>query len=217
LSKVGGKMKKYIPFILLVLFISLNCATANLLKNPIKYEGTQRPNKSKHIAVITLFQYESGNDHDVSQEAVSSLRHSLKAALENTAVFKEVHLEKNKVKYPRGTIFFDIKMNAKEVGKFNWWITWPAVYPMCAYWPLQMKSGQVVVDLNAKVFDVNGKVTSIHVSHSIKYDITFYGFFRTSPIKKAAEITYLKLLEKFRARVISYKNPALVKSIKEGM
>lgn len=77
-----------------------------------------------------------------------------------------------------GTLRMKIIATPKENHKFNWLITWPAIYPCIGYWPIQHKTGEVGVNLKCEVYDNDGELLArIDEEHTEKYEVQIYGFY----------------------------------------
>ncbi len=183
--------------ILIITAAFATACTANLKMDNLKIDKSLKPGKAGKAAVISSLNYYSGNsgtftgDEDAQTKA---LKKSIANAIYNSGSFEEVAVteeEAKQIKNRKNIIYMDIKVYAIENGSFNWWLAWPGVYPLPAYWPLQPKEGGVAVNIEASASNDSGHIKTIKSYGSDNYDIDFYGFFRTSPIERAAEKAFL--------------------------
>ena len=96
-------------------------------------------------------------------------------------------------------------MFPRERHKYNWWVTWPAVYPAPLYWPFQRKTGTVSVSLECDFYDNQGRfITRMTADHEEVYRVAFYGFFRTGSaedkLRRSYEIVLDRIAEEIRLR-----------------
>ncbi len=175
--------------------LSASC-TANLLAGRPRLEATGRPSESAAIGRVARVQFRSSNGASPTNRRLRSLKNALRYALLNSNRFSRVRFRESPGLHPAGhTTDFEFKIRAEEDGNFDWRISWPAVYPMTLYWPLQMKSGKVKVTLEADAYRGSQKVFSKAFSAEREYAITFYGFFRTSPIERESRAALEEALE----------------------
>jgi len=208
-------MKKKHIILTLVLWLTVINCTANLLNQNVIVRKSQKLPSSNNSAVLSSFQFFSGNAPSLKlfrNEYQQSLKNSIVSSIYNSGLFNKVLVKDNRAKEidQSNTFFFDVRFSIFENSSFNWWSTWPAVYPLPGYWPVQSKSGSVKVIVDVNVFKGKSMLKPIHLEENLPFDITFYGFYRTSPIEKIAEKLYYNSLSslsmKIRKRKKEYNN-----------
>lgn len=94
----------------------------------------------------------------------------------------------------------------KESHHFNWWLSWPAIYPMPLYWPFQPKKGEASVSISSHVYDHTGKrVAQFDADDSQPFSVTFYGFFRNGKAVSALRSCYKSAFEKITNQLTTDK------------
>ncbi len=216
-------MKHFIAGILFVLICAWGCS-ANLMLTHMRVDRSIRPSKTGTIAVIASLNYWSGNQGVFSTDDENKtlrMKEAIANLFYNTGLFDDVVYsagaaknliqEKNKK-----LLFFDIVIFTTEIGSFNWWITWPAVYPMPAYWPIQKKTGTVSVNIEITASDAEHTIGTVNSYGSERYSITFYGFFRTSIIERAAEKAFMDAGSQLKAHLARIQaSPTVGKAVSQ--
>lgn len=90
----------------------------------------------------------------------------------------------------------DIFINPKFDDTYDYWWTWPAIYPMVGYWPVQIRKAKYDVYINYTISKGNKEITKGSVMESGRDEVTFYGFYRTSSMERMIEVTNLMAMEK---------------------
>lgn len=183
--------------ILIISAAFATACTANLKMDNLKIDKSLKPGKEGRTAVVSSLNYYSGNSGTFTgneDEQNVKLKKTVASAIYNSGAFENVAVTEEdltRIKNKKNIVYLDMKVYAIENGKFNWWIAWPGIYPCCAYWPFQPKEGGVAVNIEVTVSDDSKQKKTFKAYGSDNYDITFYGFFRTSPIERAAEKAFL--------------------------
>jgi hypothetical protein len=146
-------------------------------------------------AVLYLGRFEvksTGSDHLYEQSLKKSLGYYL-AARRAFPVISE--LPDTPDKLSAEFLILDGEVTISFSDDYNWWVTWPAVYPMTGYWPLQIRRADLTVD---SAFTLSGKTGQTYRSFTSKkqasHEVFFYGFFRTSPIEATFQQTMAEVL-----------------------
>jgi len=131
------------------------------------------------------------------QYLADAWRASLLSIIKSRRVFNTVQvLPKNREDLPSEYLILDLEVRPHLDDSYNWWVTWPAVYPMVAYWPVQIRKGTYQIELKFRVLDQSGQqVLADRIKQESEQTVYFYGFFRTSPIEKMIETTNLEAME----------------------
>jgi len=193
-------MKKNI--ILLLISIILSGCSANLLNQRIDFEQPlyKNPDDNK-LAVISRFRLDlSGSDVIPSHKR--SLEAAIADAIYSTGMYQKV-LHGNDTYNGENTRVdqFEIEVIARDMGKYNWFLSWPAIYPMTLYWPIQPYSGIVQVEFKIS-FENNEYTTSHIISNEKQHGVTFYGFFRKSDVENKIIPLYYTGLDQLRDFVL---------------
>lgn len=192
-------MKKCIRGMLVIMLFAWGC-TANLMLTNMRVDRSIRPAKTGKIAVISSINYWSGNQGVFGRDddaQVAKMKETIAYIVYNTGLFDDVMYTKEGVKSIQNEkgkkiLYLDAVVYTTEIGAFNWWVSWCAVYPMPAYWPIQRKTGTVSVNIEITVSDEARTLATINSFGAHEYTITFYGFFRTAPIERAAEKAFME-------------------------
>lgn len=196
-------MKKTGIILVIIAALATGC-TANLKMDNLKIDRSLKPGKEGKAAVISSLNYYSGNSGTFSgneDEQTRELKKAIANAIYNSGSFEEVAATEDEargLKNKKNIVYIDMKVYAIENGEFNWWIAWPGVYPMPAYWPIQPKEGAVAVNIEVSASDSGRVLKQFKGYGSDKYDIDLYGFFRTSPIERAAEKAFLGAVDQIQ-------------------
>jgi TolB-like protein len=93
-----------------------------------------------------------------------------------------------------------VNMDVSLSRSFNWWLAWPAVYPMPAYWPIQPYNakGTITLHANGKVQGRNLDFTS---SRTVSHNQFFYGFFIRNPMEQQLSQAYDQMFMELRDKV----------------
>ncbi|MFP4548277.1 MAG: DUF2380 domain-containing protein [Fidelibacterota bacterium] len=193
-------MKKNI-FLFLIIVILTGCS-ANLLNQRIDFEQPlyKQPDNRK-LAVISRFRLDlSGSE--VIPSYKKSLEEAIADAIYSTGMYQKVlygddtyngeNMEVDK---------FQVKVIARDMGHYNWFFAWPAIYPMTLTWPIQPYSGIVQVEL--KISFKNDEYQTSHIiSNEKQHGVTFYGFFRKSDVENKIIPLYYTGLDQLRDFVL---------------
>jgi len=94
----------------------------------------------------------------------------------------------------------------KESHQFNWWVTWPAIYPMPFYWPFQPKKGEISVAMDSRVYDHTGDLVAHYEAYdSHPFSVTFYGFFHNGNARAILGACYKSVFEHITTQLTSDK------------
>ncbi len=130
-------MIKKILFIAITSVILTGCS-ANLLNEDIKFAQPfyQTPDKGK-VAVISKFRIDLNGSASLRRHR-NSLQKAVADAIYSTGMYRKVIFGNEKIDIPKDKIDrYEIDVVTRDLGKYNWWLTWPAIYPMPFTWPLQ--------------------------------------------------------------------------------
>ena len=173
--------------------------SAGMLTRKIQVQQAGKPAAYGNTALVTV-QYRPTSGSHSGDIYLSDLENSVRNCIFNTGHFKEVQL-KSESSDQDYDVFFEITVIPAENGRTKWGISWPAVYPMPLYWPLQQKEGYTEVLLNVKVITSDDAVKEFSIKKEAAYFIRFYSFFRTRPIEDALQKSYYEALDELTQKV----------------
>ncbi|MCB1166437.1 MAG: hypothetical protein KDK33_09795 [Leptospiraceae bacterium] len=68
---------------------------------------------------------------------------------------------------------------------YNWWWTWPAVYPFTGFWPVQRRIADYTITVEYKIMDPHQQVIKNGtVSVQDRSELIIFGFYRTLPLEQ---------------------------------
>jgi TolB-like protein len=183
--------------LILVLFIA-GCS-AGLLTRKIQVQHIGKPSVYDTKALVTV-QFRSPAEQRGRDFYLSDLENSIRNSILNSGQFKEVHLksEGNNRDYD---VFFEVTVTPSDNGRTIWIISWPAVYPMPLYWPLQQKKGNAEVQFEVKVITADNPDQQFYIKKETPYFIRFYSFFKTGPIEDALQASYYDAIDELSQKV----------------
>jgi len=127
---------------------------------------------------------------------VKAWQFTFKSILINNRIFSDVREFEKEEKPEDGAYVIDIEVTPEYKEDYNYWLTWPAIYPMPAYWPLQVRTGNYSVNISYNIYQNNNIIIQSSIVEEDSYKINLYGFFRTQDFEKMIETTNLKALDK---------------------
>ncbi|TGK82412.1 hypothetical protein EHQ24_14260 [Leptospira noumeaensis] len=131
-----------------------------------------------------------------SIEYTTAWRHIFKSFLLNNRISKNVKDLNGEKQINKDDYILDIEIYPKLNDEFNYWWTWPAIYPMSGYWPVQMRTYNYETIIKYKIIKNQSIIHESEIKETEEKTITMYGFYRTSEIEKMIEIVNLKALDK---------------------
>lgn len=176
------------------------CATTNLLSYPpLPPPLSTRTQSDFLLFADVVATYGLGNQFDARKAEEILLRY-----IDNARYFKETHGSWESKPEEQRYLALKATISPKEEHKYNWWVTWPAIYPMPLYWPVQIKKGSVSVALRCEFFDDLGEhITTLNSEKSAKYSIPIYGFFKTGKAEDELRKCYEGAFEEMASRISS--------------
>lgn len=123
------------------------------------------------------FEVRGGHERDYAQNMKRSLAYFI-AARRGFVVKGE--LRDTAAELPTNYYVLDVDASLGYDDSYNWWLTWPAAYPLSGYWPLQVRTGKIEVVLSGQVVDQSGRsLLKFERKRAAERTVYFYGFFRT--------------------------------------
>jgi hypothetical protein len=137
-------------------------------------------------------------------EYTKAWKYTFKANLKNNRVFSDVKEFFNNETPDADTYILDVEIIPDYKDRYNYWVTWPAIYPVPLYWPIQMRTANYSVVINYSIFQSNKIIFQSSIVESDSYTINLYGFFRTSDFEKMIETTNVKAIDKCSKEILKH-------------
>lgn len=207
--KLGSMSNSFKRLFILALFILM---TIVLSSCSVKFTSFPQPfevSKTEPTSDVNLY-IDSINIKGLSSAIADQERKKIKEVfishLKNTHFFKSVlDTSMENIDSKERYLIMDVLLLPKDEGGFNWKISWPAIYPMPLYWPLQTKKGDVSVTIDCTLYRDKDNKINLSSYKSNKYEVTFYGFFRTKPIEEKLEISYEDAIQDIVRQIVNDK------------
>lgn len=172
---------------LFVILLLLQCATDLRQVPPPTKNGNLSRTKTNLPIVIGRFEILSA-DRGIYTDA---WRMAWKGHLESAAIFPNVMTELD----PSTTKEFytiDVEMKTYYSDKYNWWYTWPAVYPFIGIWPLQYRIGKYSVEFKYKLYLNQTLLKEETITKKGNAEQFLYGFYKLRNFQRMIEETNLE-------------------------
>ena len=192
--------KTILSFLFSLFIICTSCAKVNLISLPPLPPESHIQTKRDFTLYLDLIEFR-GLDKKYYYQETEEL---LLRYIDNARYFKKV-FSSSTVQRPNDGNCISMKaiITPQEEHTFDWRISWPAIYPMPLYWPLQSKMGSVSVKLRCDFYDNNGKhIITLNSSYGEEYSVRFYGFFLSGDAKKKLMKCYEKVFEQISFKMI---------------
>ena len=202
---IRNKITATVPAVLILCLLALGCG-AGALQSRVNIDSSLSRGRGELIAVISRVRLSPSGEISANApdpRLLGELKKAAGTAVANSGKFSRVYMERNPP-LSRGEklVFMDIDILSSIKSEFDWSLTWPALYPMTCYWPLQVRKGTIKVTMKASLYDESGKsLGSMSVTVSRKFNIQFYGFFRVGPMEIALVRGYEDALNEFSAQL----------------
>ena len=192
---LSGKLNMIpIIFIIVIAWAATGCFPSMLNRNVVVSKSSRMVGVNR-VAVITRI-----NVHlprEVRSKYMGRLKRSVANAIYNSGAFDQVYLydappKRNATEH---RVFVDVSLEPNYKSEFDWFVTWPAIYPMSCYWPIQHKKGVMHVKAITRLYDEKGDISKLEVKASKPFDIYIYGFVRTGPMEVSLQTAYQKVLQ----------------------
>jgi hypothetical protein len=183
-------MCRLVSVVSLALLSSAGCATVALNAFPDRYEVSESAGSTDIDLYVGSVNFRALRP--ISQADQAHFKTIFISHIAKSHYFKSVQ-DRSRANPSPGSryVVMDAEVSPREEGEFNWSVSWPAVYPMPFYWPVQSKHGTVSVSIESAFFDQNGtRILDLRGEKTNDYKITFYGFFRTKPAEDQLRQSY---------------------------
>ena len=166
--------------IALIVLLNVSCSV-DTRQVPLDPEPTGGPTLCQIpllLGDVQLVSYDSRHD-------VKAWKLHLLSAMKNRRLFSRTgsleEAKSNKGPY----LILDLVLRPTFKDDYNWWWTWPAVYPSSGYWPVQWRLGNYDVSIEYRILDSNQRLlVEDTVEVQGEESVIIYGFFRTSPFER---------------------------------
>jgi hypothetical protein len=142
-----------------------------------------------YIGKLEVFTAESYN-------LSAAWRYTFKSILKHNRVFYEILDLNEQTKFQEGSYLLDLEIYPKYTDDYNYWWTWPNVYPFVGYWPVQIRTGKYEISIQYTISKDQIILKKGSVSENDNLTLYLYGTYRTSDFEKMIEISNLKVLDK---------------------
>ncbi|GBF43087.1 lipoprotein [Leptospira ellinghausenii] len=179
------KMKHY--FALIIISFLFQCSADLRQVPPPTKNGNLTRNKVNLPIVIGKFEILSA-DRGIYTDA---WRMAWKGHLQSSGIFSNVYNELDP-KEVKDFYTIDVEMKTIFSDRYNWWYTWPAVYPFIAIWPIQYRLGEYSVEFHYKLYlnkDLQKEEIIIKKGNAEEF---LYGFFKVRNFHRMIEETNLE-------------------------
>jgi hypothetical protein len=197
--KIKGRKNEKLNKNYFMIFI-INC-TVDVRQIPEPRTIIESPNpitdKAIYLGKLEVFTADS-------KEYTKAWRYTLKSFLINNRISNRVKDLNNLENLSDSDYIIDIEIYPKHKDEYNYWWTWPAIYPLSGYWPAQIRTHFYQVMIQYKLYKGKNLIFEGEVIEKEEETITMYGFYRTAQIEKMIEKTNMMVLDKC-AKEISVK------------
>lgn len=116
--------------------------------------------------------------------------------LKSTRLFSKVSAPNESTKMATDDFILDVTILPKYSDSYNYWWTWPAIYPLVGYWPIQIRETNYKVQIEYSLYKGTQVYASNTIAEEAEMTVEIYGFYRTANIEKMIETTNLLVLDK---------------------
>ncbi len=197
--KYGNRIIRGIPILLMALSL-FGCATVDLSNLPsIPSKSGMKAKTNLNLKVDSI---EFRGMAKSARGAAFKAEPVMLRYIHNKNFFKNILASDEKQMSDKGlSLRIKVVATPRESHKFNWLITWPAIYPITLFWPVQHKKGKVGVHIKCEVLNRTGDpIALIETDHSEAYEVQLYGFFSNGDAKakllRCYETVFASLAEK---------------------
>ncbi|MCW7462599.1 LBF_2127 family putative lipoprotein [Leptospira limi] len=184
-------MRNYFVSLLILVFL-ISCQVDIRQIPPSKQDSTLSIAKYPNQVYIGKFDIIT---HD-RLGFVNSWRTVFIEYLRSARMFQKVSMPDVNSKMTSEDYAIDVTITPLYSNTYNYWWTWPAIYPLTFYWPVQIRDHNYKVHLEYSLYKGSKLIASNTVTEEAETTIEIYGFFRTANVEKMIETTNLMVMEK---------------------
>ena len=130
-------------------------------------------------------------------------QYSFKSSLRNNRVFSEIKILSDSDTLNPDSLILDIEIYPRFDDTYNYWWTWPAIYPFVGYWPIQKRTGNYEITINYIISKNKNILVQSSITESKSTEVEIYGFYRTSEFESMIEYTNLLILDKCAKEILT--------------
>lgn len=188
-----------IVFILALIFSG--CSKVNLVSMPLKPPPSAIQSKSDYTLILDSLEIRGVPN----KNRIRNVEDNFLSYIDHARYFKQVYnMSDNGKPDTENTISAKAVLKPVADDRYNWWVTWPAVYPMPFYWPFQPKKGKIAIEMTCELYDRAGeKITTLHASDSDTFSVTYYGFFHNGDAELKMKKSYKKIFQEITDKIVS--------------
>ncbi len=135
-----------------------------------------------------------------SLQETKAWKATLKSVIKNNRAFSEI---KDGEEFQPDSYILDVEISPDYKEEYNYWWTWPAIYPFPGYWPVQIRKAEYTVRIATTISRSNKILFQSKLEQSGQENIYIYEFYRTSEIEEMVENTNLVILERWIKDILS--------------
>ncbi|HBS06088.1 MAG TPA: hypothetical protein DEA96_14065 [Leptospiraceae bacterium] len=176
-----------------VMVFSVSCSV-DLRQIPVTSDSSAGPNLCEMPVLIGDVQVVS---FDSRHDSIAWKSYLL-SVLKSRRLFKDtMNLERaGTLKGP--FMVLDLVFRPTYTNDYDWWWTWPAVYPLVGYWPVQIREGTYTASIEYRLLDRSQRLLAEdRVELREKESVGIYGFYRTKPVERMVYRTNQELALKW--------------------
>lgn len=177
----------------------LSCAIDIRQVPPIRSLQKESLIQEKEPIFLRKFDIYLGDREIFLQAWKASFKHSLK----NNHSYLEIFDSTEDSITNKNLLILDIEIYPKLKDEYNWWLTWPAAYPLSGWWPLQIRNADYEVEIRYVLYKNNKVLKQENRVKFGSHTVFFYGFFRTIDIEKMIELTNLGIIDECAKAIAS--------------
>jgi|GEM_PF-2744382 len=175
----------------------LHCA-ADVRQVPLRrpFPAPQPGGRVLYIGIFDIISSER-------EEMVAPMKESFRSFLQSERYFADVRDMMNDAGVAaRDDVVIDIRIGMQLDESYNWWYTWPGVYPFPAYWPFQGRQARYRTEMDVQVNGLSEQPIRFMCSRSNADSVVFYGFFRVGWIESIISQTNLEIFDECSRRIV---------------
>ncbi|PJZ46353.1 LBF_2127 family putative lipoprotein [Leptospira brenneri] len=171
----------------LLFFLLIHCSVDLRQVPPPSPNGNTNRTQTNLPLVIGKFEILSA-DRGVYTDA---WRMAWKGHLTSSGLFPNVVTELD-AKITSDFYTIDVEMKSHYEDKYNWWYTWPALWPFTMVWPIQYRLAEYTVDFKYKLYKNKTLIKEETISKNGNTSEFLYGLFKVRNFQRMIEETNLE-------------------------
>ncbi|TGL79132.1 LBF_2127 family putative lipoprotein [Leptospira yasudae] len=148
--------------------------------------------KSKETSYIGKFDVISAESYNLS----GAWKYTFKTILKQNRVFYEVLDLNEAISFKNGSYVLDVEVTPKYSDDYNYWWTWPSIYPFVGLWPAQVRTGEYEVRIDYTLLKADQVVKTGSILEKDSLTLYVYGMYRTTDFEEMIETANLKAISR---------------------